>query len=346
MAKPILNNISTFDATKTKTITFQWSGSILSRCKVSIFDAETDILAYNVENNIIGNDYSCTIPANSLDNETLYYANMVAYDIHGNVSVESNTVHFNCELSPEFELDIENNSILDSSAIEVNVVFDHHSDTIKTVTFYLADKDGNLVTKSKEILCENDEDLHYKFIGVNNNTAYKIYATCTTTYGLELETNVKTVHIQCDSPTFGGECYVEVNNNAGYTKCSTYFVVIQYNGEKEFDFRNSAINLHNNNMYYDEGFELSGDFKLCLKAKGIPSGHKLLVMASREGEIVLDFNYYDDATVEAYKFRLMTKCGELINIIYSSAINMVETKYYEFWITRKNHRYDLEVKEV
>ena len=211
---------------------------------------------------------------------------------------------------------------------------------------YLADEEDKILTKSKEILYETTEDLHYKFIGLNNNTTYKVYATCVTTNGLELETNKKIIRIQCDSPSYGGECYVETNNNAGYVKCSTYFVIIQYNGEKTFEFKDSLINLKNTNMYYDEGFEISGDFKLCLKAKGTPTGHKLLMLGSRDGEITLDFNYYEDETVEGYKFRLMASYGELKSINYSSAIQMSDDKFYEFWIIRKNHLYDIEVKEI
>lgn len=346
MARPILNNIGTFDATKNKTISFQCHGAILSKCNISIYDARTDILVYSLESDIIRNKYTSILPANSLDNEMQYYANMVTYDIHGNMSVKSNTIYFNCEISPEFELDIENNTILDSSAIEVNIIFDHYSDRLKTIVFYLADEEDKILTKSKEILYETDEDLHYKFIGLNNNTTYKVYATCVTTNGLELETNKKIIRIQCDSPSYGGECYVETNNNAGYVKCSTYFVIIQYNGEKTFEFKDSLINLKNTNMYYDEGFEISGDFKLCLKAKGTPTGHKLLMLESRDGEITLDFNYYEDETVEGYKFRLMASYGELKSINYSSAIQMSDDKFYEFWIIRKNHLYDIEVKEI
>ena len=343
MSKPVLHNVEIFDATKDKTFQFNWVATTLTQCKLEIYNSATDVKVYSGIQDIVNKKYIYTLPANSIVNEASYYAKVIVYDIHGNESTPSNIVQFRCELSPDFELNIQDNLVINATALEVGINFMHDTDTIKTLQFHLADIDKNIITESSEIIYETEEDLTYKFVGLNTHANYKVYASCVTTSGFELETKVVNVTTNCESLEFGGKYYVQKDVNGEYITCSTDFVIVQYNGQKEFTFNDSKIDLRNNNvMYYDEGFKLEGNFRIALKGMNFQCG-QLLTVSNGVGEFTVSLNHYDDSTVSGYKLKLLAKYGQLKYLIYSDRFDLTANTLYTFWITKENGIYDMEI---
>lgn len=342
MARPVLQNVTTFDASKSKDFKFNWYGSSLARCELAIYNSVTDVLTYSATQNIVNNNYTYVLPPDSVSNGNTYYATLVGTDVYGNVSTISNKIIFKCMAMPNFDLTLETEQTINTTAIEFEIMFDHSNDDLKTIQFYLSDDAKNIISESNDITYETEEDLHYRFIGLENNKTYYIFAKCSTIHGFELETPHKRVNVACEQINFGGSFYVQQNPMQNNVKCSTSFIVVQYNGSSEFTYTNGMIDLRDNMLYYDEGFSLSDDFRICLRGNSFQYGQVFLA-SSPETEISVNVINYDDDTMDhLYIARLLVTVGELKYVIYSNTFDATSS-LIQIWITKKNGIFDLEV---
>lgn len=345
MSKPILYNVETFDATRQKVFKFSWNGSALNSCKLKIYNSNTDVLIVNGIQSITNKIYEYVLDANILTNDNSYYASLITYDNYDNESSESNIIQFNCVVSPDFDIDITNNTTITTSGITVNVEFDDEIDSIQELKFYLLDSNKKIIIESDEILVETFEDLTYRFLGLENNKSYYIYSTCLTTNGFNLETDYKKINVYITTSDFGGKCYVEANNQNGYIRFSTLLTVVQYNGTKEYSYSNGVIDLKDNYLFYDEGFKLYGDLKISIIGMNFQNKKIFTSGLGNGDEISIYFNQYDDLD-NLYKARLIVNHGNLKYITFSNSILLESDKLYRIWITRENDIYGIEITEI
>lgn len=344
MAKPILQSVPVFDATQDKVFTFAWRGDTIKTCILNIYNSSTDVQVYSGTQTIENKRNELLLPANSLVNGASYYATLTILDINNVTSVKSNIVTFNCYAKPEFISSLSDNTTLSTTTIEIDTQLSGaENDSVKIIKFYLYETDKNgddevLLIESEEMLCETDDDLHFRFIGLENEHYYKAYASCVTTNGFELETSKSLVHIVCEQVNYGGKCYIETNHINGYVRFSTNFVIIQ--STDSYTFSNGLIDLTSKPLIYKEGFSLSDDLYFCLRGKGYVET-VLQAMDDDENKIEVSVYYFEE--LAGYKAMLTVTQGISKYVIFSNTFNIVADELYDIRIYRINNIYDIQV---
>ena len=114
LTKPILNNVAAFDASNSQAFTFNVvGGSQVVGNTLTIKDNTTLSIVYN--NTQTSFKLQHIVPAGTLSNGKYYQAYVTTVDAQGNVSVQSNTIQFNCYTQPTFQFtNVSENTVIDN----------------------------------------------------------------------------------------------------------------------------------------------------------------------------------------------------------------------------------------
>jgi len=140
MAKPVINQIRSFDATTDQTVDIAWNGTI-SGVRLVIFEASTSDQIYDSEM-VSTLRPQITIPANTLSNGRQYYAGAYIYDRTGAISDISDYTFFICYSTPIFRFSgITGSTVsIDSTGYEVHIDYQQaEGRKMMSYNFYLYD---------------------------------------------------------------------------------------------------------------------------------------------------------------------------------------------------------------
>lgn len=340
IARPQIQHITPFDATKDHEIVFSWMGNRACSNRIIIYDNETNTPVFDDE----VNSYALihTIPACTLDNNRQYTIQVQIYDSEGIQSALSNKVLFRTFATPVFRFenfsDSEDRLITNSS---FTATVHYHSDDwedISKYAFYLYD------ASKKQLLISNEMtdsfDLSYTYKGLDNNTVYYIRCIGVTVNGMKLDTGYKKVTIKFENPNNYARIYATPLPSQGCIQIASNLIIIQYNGTDSFEYIDGMIDLREKTLYYDEGFLIPGDFTVIIRGMNLWQNAELLKMKNdtNHNGVVLSSRIYTNGKL---RFRLMVPNGVSHYLLYSEELNFDNKDMVTIAIRRKNNIYQL-----
>lgn len=340
MAKPIVNKIIPFDAEINKEISFTWNGNQSYANRLIIYNADSMETVYDKK--ITTFTHSHTIPAKTLKNGKKWIAQFQTFDIDDSKSDLSDKLYFQTFKTPLFYFyELENGQTIHSASYEAQIYYlQEDYEDIQSFRFYLYDGTKTLLKESDTLY--DSEHIKYIYKGLDNHTVYYLKCHGITANGMEIDTDYVEIYTDYKMPSTYGIIYAENDPLHGYIKYHTNIKVIQYNGNKTFNFVNGMIDLRNDNdgIYYDEGFVIEDNFTLKLRGMYLNQTAKILELRNTKYSLTVESFLYDDGTT---RFKLTVPNGLGNYILYSDAISFQPTEMTCVWIRRINDIYQLEI---
>lgn len=319
MAKPIIAQIIPFDANYNHAINFSWSGSRSygNRCVISYIDTLAEVYNQVSNPNFL---LSHTIPAGTLTNGNKYVIQISTFDVDGNESPLSDKVYFYCVENPTYGfvgLTTTARTEIDNASYTATIDYSQPDwEDVRAYRFHLYDAGKTLLLSSDEMY--DKANITYTYRGLETSTTYYLRWTGTTINGIELDTGYVEIFVNYKNPSTYASIYAENVPLRGYIKYNTNIKIIQYNGDTDFTFDYGKINLIDDVLYYDEGFNVNGDFTLKIKGVDMWQNAEIFKAQNTDGQSFYITSYiYEDEYTPTLRFKL-TVPNILCNyIIYS-----------------------------
>lgn len=338
MAKPIIQRITPFDATKDFEIMLSWSGNRAHANRIIIYD--------NDSNNIVFDDtvssfaLKHTIPAYTLSNGRKYVLQAQVFDVENIPSALSNKVLFYTFSTPDFYFeDLSENPIISNSSFTATVHYysDDWEDISKYV-FYLYDAAEKQLLQSKEMT--DDSDISFTYKGLDNNTVYYVRCVGVTVNGMELDTGYTEITVKYENPNTYARIYATPLPSQGCIQVATNLIIIQYNGTDEFEYIDGMIDLRDKTLYYNEGFLIENDFTVIIRGIHLWQTADIFKMKNDSLGLTLSSRIYQNGKL---RFRLLVPNGVSSYLLYSDEQTFTNEDMVTVAIRRKNNIYQLKV---
>ncbi len=338
MAKPVIQKIQPFDATKDYEITLSWMGNRAHANRIIIYDNDTNNAVF--DDMVSSYTLKHTIPAYTLQNNKKYTIQAQTYDIENIPSALSNKVLFYTFATSDFYFeDLSENSVISNSSFTATVHYysDDWEDISKYV-FYLYDASKKQLIKSGEMT--DDYDISYTYKGLDNNTVYYVRCVGVTVNGMELDTGYQEITVKYENPNTYARIYATPLPSQGCIQVSTNLIIIQYNGTDSFEYIDGMIDLRDKTLYYDEGFLIEDDFTVIIRGINLWQNAELLKMGNGNLGLTLSSHIYNEGKL---RFRLLVPNGVSNYLLYSDKQVFDNKDMVTIAIRRKNNIYQLKV---
>lgn len=307
MAKPIIASIKPFDATIETTISFSYSGNQPYKNRLIIRNADTlDIVWDDIQTTM---RMQHTIPANMLVNGIKYTAEIQCIDNAGNESALSDKSFFWVFSTPIFNFDgIHNGDTIKSSSIVANISYEQaQSEKLSQTQFFLYDANKSLIHSSSIIYAS--DNVSYIYTGLENVTIYYIRALGYTENGMTIDTDFIQVFVNFENP--GSYAMIYANQDPNGTGTVNYYTNISIIRPTRDDYTlvDGCVDLTNDTLTYEEGFDIAEDFTLAVKHKYVNG--KFLELSN--GDEIVELYMFEDDNGVRYKlvvndiYKLYTK---------------------------------------
>lgn len=340
MAKPIINYIYPFDATKDKRITFTFTGDLPYKNRLIIYDAETLSVIYDFT--AASRVLYCTLPANTCVNGMKYAASIQCFDMNDNPSALSDKTYFWCLDQPSFYFsNVESGDVITTSSLYAELLYYQDQDEeLMQFQFFIYDSKQVLLAESQ--VYYSTDYLTYKYSGLENEKIYYIRAKGLTEHGTELDTGYIEidVHTDYDNADFTNIDVVCNNNSSVVTYYTNFVIVNSVEDGSTYEYEDSYINLTNTSLHYATGIHVEGDFLLCFKIKEFYDTATLLEVADDYYGFTVSSYVYDNGDL---RFKLTVPNGLTPYILYSEPFIPEPTDVFIVYVKRVNNVYQMYV---
>lgn len=353
----IIHTIEPFDMAKGTAINFTWNGNQIFKVRCIIKNNETGVTVY--DNTISTMKQAYPLPAESgLVNGVYYVAYITVFDVNNKESdMQSIGMPFYCFSTPAFDLSIANGDIIKSSNYNVGLTYQQiegeQLDSYR-ITLYSYQK-SELQTSG---LLYDTSDLSFIISELENAEQYYIRATGTTLHGMTLDTgyvlftvayaqtNVFSTLELNNRPAMGA---IEIRSNIVSTEGHVVNPPVKY-------VEGGGIDVRDNEVIFDVGFEVSGDFTKVFKIQSPIINQNLITMKDLESNLIIDViyrigSYSSSDGIKGY-FELVARTGIIHYIRMSNYIPIpTEDQSIVLYVIRKDkwwnlHAVVVEQKEV
>lgn len=337
MAKPIIQRISPFDATKDYEITLSWMGNRSYANRIFVYDYETNSLVF--DDTVSSFSLTHIIPANTLQNNKKYVVQAQTYDVENVPSALSNKVLFYTFATPDFYFeDLSDNPVISNSSLTATIhYYSDDWEDISKYTFYLYDATKKQLLASNEMT--DNYDISYTYKGLDNNTVYYIRCVGVTVNGMELDTGYVEITVKYEDPNVYARIYATPIPSRGCIQVSSNLIIIQYNGTDTFEYIDGMIDLRDKTLYYDEGFLIEKDFTVIIRGINLWQTADIFKMSNGNHGLTLSSRIYQE---DKLKFRLMVPNGVNHYLLYSKELVFNNSDMVTIILRRKNNVYQLE----
>lgn len=357
LQKPIVNVISAFDATESKTITFQVNGGdqvTANKCIVTL--VSTNTVVYEATQTTFNLEH--TIPANTLTNGQYYILQIQTLNTNSDISPISSPVTFYCYSTPTFEFsNLPTDNIIPN--VEYNFELSYNQTEGESLTSYIINVYGigqNLIWSSGTMYVGSNGVPPALFSanvsGFTDNNSYYIRALGQTEQLTVLDTGMITLTTQFNSKNIYTSFDLENHPCEGYITINSRIISLdgKTNPENPIYIDDQEIDLRNSEYYvtWENSFGVYETYTLRLWARE-PNANSILAtiysstnpevgMTIYEREVVrsgttymwIEAFYKDSQGFEGY--------------IYSDEIE--KPNKFMVWIQKLNGLYDISVEEV
>lgn len=342
--KPIINQITPFDASLGGVIGMTYNGELPYRNRVIIYDAVTLETVY--DKTVTNYNLEHTLPADVLQNGKKYAVQGQVFNSQGVASELSDKGYFWTFTTPLFYFsNISNEDVLNKASFFAHLLYAQiEGEKISEYKFYLYNDVRALLLESETFY--NDKNFNYAFKGLTDDKVYYIRAEGITANGINLDTGFVKVFVNYEKPEDYKLIYAECNNNNSVVTYQTNFTVINptlpSDGNPDaagnYDFENGYINLIKKTLTYNSEFIVPGDFTMTIKMKMYGANSTLLKCSNSDCGFTVTTPMDDSQNI---RFKLSVPNGICNYILYSNPITYNILDIVTLHIRRINNIYQL-----
>ena len=361
LTRPTLIAVPSFDATQSFTFTFTvQSGS-------SQIVANQLTIRRQLDNRIIYNEkqetfkYEHIVNANELTNGTYYNAVVSVFDADDNQSPVSIPIQFWCYSTPTIDfINIPSNNIINNASFDFSFAYNQsEGELINSYVINLYNAFQTQIATSGIIYVQNGSPPYtgnYLFAGFEDNTTYFIQITGTTINNAVISSEKIQFNVSYSKPDLF--TLVELTNNCeeGYITLKSNIVLIEgtSNPTPPKYINKQAVDLTQEGSWveWNDGYSISGDFLTRIWFRDPNPYSQLLQFTNAQGQTIV-MNYMqgyenaDSSKLQAYVEVYVESISGMRYYIYSNYIDiLLNSNWYNVWLTRANNIYQLQLSAV
>ena len=251
MAKPIIKQMTPFDASSSKLVQFVWTGAMAYNNRMIVYDASTMLSVY--DHTYSSNHYRLDheIPADTLENGKKYAVQIAVIDKDGNVSEFSDKYYFNVISTPAFYFDgliasesvDYNQNLIQSQTYKATLIYEQaEKEPIASYQFFLYSSVKELLDSSD--VMKNQLKMEYTYRSLESNFNYYLRATGFTQKGIPLDTGYVLITVSYANPSLYARMYATPNEQIGTVDYYSNIVDIESDRpSEEYEFDEGYVDL-------------------------------------------------------------------------------------------------------
>ena len=344
--KPIILSMTPWDATKEYQMKFTYSGALPVSNRLTIYNDSGAQVYDNTENS---SHFYHTIEARKLTNGYKYKAHIVVTDNRGITSVVSDDVWFFCQSTPIFQYLSPSSENINKSSVDLFIKYNQsQQESLKDPLFSYQHR---LYNYSKQVIATSDMYynrttdilyyINYTFSGLENKTHYYIQSEGVTKSGVPVKTEMKHLFVDFEQSMTANVLNTYSDDNATVTGNLHVIAIDADENPENYTFIGSQVLLLNQDIHYNNNFEIVGDFTCSLKARMTHGDKRLLKMNRKNstGYIEVSSNLYENSVV----YRLRVNNGMTDYNLFSEPMNVLDSDEVLIHFRRINNIYKLVV---
>lgn len=307
--KPIITNISAFDATVGTTIYFTWKGTQAFQNELVIRDSETLEIVYKYKtdrNMLLRHEMNLLLGSTNTDvtgtlqNGKQYQATITVFDKNGIQSAASDPSTFWCFSNPTLRITNEDvlNGIITTSSLYLSFFYSQsEGEVLNEYYVELFDETRQLVHSSQIYYGSNSEEyLEYRIEGLLNNHSYYTNIHIKTTHGIELETGLIPFSVKYDKMGAGALIYLRDLGNGNVSIGSNFKIIdVKANPDPPTFINNEEIDLRDPDSWVNffDGFDIEGNYEMKIGLRAVKDNFYVLCKDGDKEVLKITYKYYD-----------------------------------------------------
>lgn len=291
-------NGNTIDGLLSHVFSWQSSGGIQAAFRVQILLNSSGAIVFDSgQQQSYALQY--TMPANSITNGQVFQIQVIAYDLQGN-SATSYTQLFQTSATPVVTM-AAITSPVNTQAYTFSATYSQAQNVpMASYIAYLYDNNKNLIGQSAVLTAL---PLEYTFSGLQTGDSYYIEIECTSNLNVTGSTGMVSFSVSFAQPTTSAILTATSNDDAGSIELA--WNVFQIIGSTDITGtitypNNDSINLTGgNNVWWNNGINIAGNFTLKLWIQSPNVGDTLMTISGGNGTLTLVFG--SDNRFHVYK---------------------------------------------
>lgn len=351
MAKPIIKQITPFDATTTESVfvDFVWTGFMAYNNRMIIYDANTMNVVYDhtYETNYYVLSHKIpTGPSSPLTNGKKYAVAIAVIDQNGAESDISDKQYFWVSKKPTFyfkDLSPDDPLRVEDSTYTAQLVYSQANNVaIDTYRFYLYNSVKEEIDAS-DVFKGMNSAFKYTYRTLDSNYVYYLRATGVTVQGVVMDTGYLPISVQYEVPTFYSLFYATPNPVIGTVDYYSNIIDIESDlPSTDYRYDNGFIDLtvDPKSVRYSKNFKVPKDATISLRMK---KAHKTcnILKGETDGKTAWMLRAIYDEDADIFRFRL-TAYGNTSNyVLYSEPLDFNNYDIVTVHIRRVNGIYGL-----
>lgn len=349
LTRPILYNVSAFDAMTEHTFSFNViGGDQVTKNQLTIINQSTNEIVYQQTQTTFA--FRHVVSAEVLTNGQYYSASLITYNALDESSTPSLSIQFYCYTQPSFSF---TNIPFGNVISNANYVFDLtynqiEGELLNSCTFNLYDAQQSLISTSGIIYAGGSAVLptvlSHMFSNLQDNTFYYIQATGRTSQGTEIITSLIGFSVVYTEPSIFS--IINLTNN-----CKGGYIIIQSNlseipGQSSpsppiYVDGNTAVDVTEDGSYviWNIGFDISSDFTASLWGKDFNENSNIITFTTTsDNEIKI--NYRKDINNQFYA-ELFVRENGVVYYLYTPSIDVESSDSLQIWFRRIQGLYEI-----
>lgn len=355
--KPIILSMTPWDASKEYQMKFTYSGGLPVSNRLIITDNISGAQVYDKTETT--SHFYHTIPANpassTLTNGRSYQARIIVTDNNGIVSPVSDNVLFRCLSTPMFDLIEPTTERINKSSVDMFIRY--YQEQQEPLYSY----QQKLYNYSQQVIATSEMQynktgnieyyINYTFYGLEDKTHYFVQSEGVTKEGIPVKTEMKHIFVDLDHVETTDVLNTYSDEYATVTGRAHLIPINADENSDDYTYIGDQVDLLEQEIHYNNDFEIVGDFTCSLKAR-MTHGDKRLLKLNRKnssGYIELSSFIYDNSSVgqdEKVVYRLRVNNGMTDYNLFSDPMNVSDNDAVLIHIRRINNIYKLVVLKL
>lgn len=346
MAKPIIKQIQTFDATVGSTVYFVWTGFMAYNNRMIIYDASTMNVVYDDTYAINHYTLDHAIPANKLTNGKKYAVSIAVIDVNDSESEFSDKYYFTVSKTPTFYLkNLSTSSTLSvqNASYTAELVYSQVDNVaIDTYSFSLYNSVKEKIYTS-DIYKGAKSSFKCTFNALANNSVYYISAAGSTVQGVTMSTGLCAISVSYEEPSFYSIFYATPNPVIGTVDYYSNMIDIESDlPSKDYRILDGYVDLTSNptSVRYSKNFKIPKDATISIRMRKVHRSCNVF-RAQTNGENVFLLKALYDEDTKIFRFKLIVYGTTSNYILYSDPLVFTNYDLVTVHIRRINGIYGL-----
>lgn len=361
LTRPVLLPVSAFDATQPQTFIFTVPGvstQIIAN-QLTVRNQSDNSIVYQEKFETF--KYEHEMNADELVNGNYYNATLSVFDSDGNQSPESIPIQFYCYTTPTLSFtNLPVNNIIQNSSYNFEFTYNQNEqESLNTYVVNLYNVAGSVISSSSTQYVQDGTPPYsnsYLITGLENATTYSIEVVGTTINGTIISTGLANFTVQYLRPDIF--TLVELTNNCdeGYISIRSNIVSIEgtSNPDPPVFIGDTEVDLTESDSWveWNQGYRINGDFIAKLWFRNPSVNTQILEFSNIAGQTIQLYyrEGYENVNSENMQSYIEVFVNSVENnsyYIFSNFIDTLEeTQYYNFWLTRENNIYQIQLASV